>query len=183
MIQILLVHNKFEAKEPLTYLSYAIRVGSCSKWNHCAIRIDDRVIEAIGTGVTISSYDEWFSRSNRIVLPKTPRKSVQLYLDEVLFTEKESYGFLDLLERLKEIKTERWDGKEFVENKDYKGLICSDLVCILLGLPKKYIPADFEYRFNNLLYSEEEYITTKINPELTNNVRLSSQHSTESNVS
>lgn len=182
MIQILLIHNKFNWRQPLTYLSYGIRVVTCSKWNHIAIRINDRVIEAKGDGVSISNYDDWFSRSNRIVLPKIPRKHVTLNLEEVLFTEGESYGFLDLIESLKRIKQERWDGNTAQGIEDKKGLLCSDLACILLGLPKIYSPADFEYKLNHLLYSEEEY-ETNTNLSLTNNVEHSSQQSTTSNVS
>lgn len=182
MIQILLIHNKFNWNQPLTYLSYGIRVVTCSKWNHIAIRIDGRVIEAKGDGVTISNYDDWETRANRIVKPMIPKEGVTLYLEDVLFTEGEEYGFLDLVESFNRIRTEKWNGGNYI-GKDRKGLICSDLACILLGLPKIYNPADFEYKLSHLLDSEEEYTTSKINLELPNNVRLSSQHSTESNVS
>lgn len=162
MIQILLIHNEFSWSEPITYLSYGIRVVTCSKWNHIAIRIDDRVIEAKGDGVTIVSYDEWKTRANRIVLPMIPKKHVELYLEEVLFTEGVDYGFLDLIQMLKRIKATKWNGKEDIELKDKKGLICSDLACILLGLPKIYMPCNFEYKFHKLLIRGSEYRTTRI---------------------
>lgn len=163
MIQVLLVHNKFRWNKPLTYLSYAIRVFTASKWNHCAIRIGDRVIESKGNGVTIQPYTTWVNYSDRIVKVMTPRSDIQLNLEEVLFTEGEPYGFLDLLQIARRIKAERWDGIDKIYLKDKKGLMCSDLVCILLGVPKNYTPADFDSlrMFYSLLEDGEEYHTTR----------------------
>jgi hypothetical protein len=162
MIQILLIHNKFNWKEPITWLSYGIRVATCSKWNHIAIRIDDRVIEAKGDGVTISSYDDWFIHSNRIVKPMIPKEGIELNLLDVLTTEGINYGFLDLVQMLRRIKAIKWDGKDTINLVDKKGLICSDLASILLGLPKNYTPSDFEYMFPHLLDTGIEYTTSKI---------------------
>lgn len=140
MVQILLVHNKFHWLDKLTYLSYLIRVGTCSKWNHVAIRIDDYVIEAVGKGVVKTPYRDWLVYSDRQVLPLTVDGVFNT--DLVLSMEGTGYGFMDLWERLKEIKREKWDGKtEYIE-RDRKGVICSDLACIGLGIPKDLVPAD-----------------------------------------
>lgn len=142
MIQILLVHNSL-TKSSITWLSYIIRMFTCSKWNHIAIRIDDEVIESKGNGVTKMSYNTWLVYSDRQVLPLTPAKKVDLDIQGVTDTIGLTYGFLDLAERAKQIKKERWDGEEYIE-KDHKGLICSDLACILLRIPKRYMPSDFQ---------------------------------------
>lgn len=147
MIQVLLVHNRFHFTHPITWLSYFIRVFTCSKWNHLAIRVQnasgDWVIESIGKGVTVKTYEEWLTYANRIVLPLTPRKQVDA--TEVMNLKGKPYGFLDLVQILRHIKATRWDGKPKWAGKNYKGYICSELGCLLMGFDAFLTPADFEY--------------------------------------
>lgn len=160
-IQVLLVHNKFSFTRPLTWFSLLIRIFTCSKWNHVAIRIGDNVIESKGDGVTLKTYEEWFVHSNRIVLPRIPKESTMLAVESVLMCKGLTYGFLDVWERFLRIKHIKWDGKDpstFVF-KNHKGLICSDLACILLGLPEIYMPSELEY-YDGLI-NGEEFITYK----------------------
>lgn len=159
MIKVLLIHNKFSWIYPLTWFSLLIRIFTSSKWNHVAIQYGDNIIESKGDGVTISKYEDWEKHANRIVLPMIPRADVKLNLDEVLKCEGIPYGFLDVWERFKRIVNLKWFGKESYNLKDYKGLVCSDLFDILLGIPKLDLPSDIEFNLN--LTKEEEYITYK----------------------
>lgn len=160
MVQILLVHNEFDILDKLTYLSYAIRIGTCSKWNHVAIRIGDTVIEAIGKGVMKKPYEEWYTHANRQVLPLQVNNPRTAGINHVLLTVGSKYGFGDLVERFKEIKREKWDGKSEYHEKDKPGFICSDLGCILLGIPKDRVPGDFVSLPG--LTPLPEYTTTKV---------------------
>lgn len=162
MIQILLVHNRFHLLQPITWLSYFIRVFTCSKWNHLAIMVQDAtgtwVIESIGQGVTIKPVAEWLTHADRIVLPLTPRKEVDA--SEVLRLKGKPYGFLDLVQILRHIKATRWDGKPKWEGKNYKGYLCSELGCLLMGFDAFLTPADFEYLPEHFTKGAE-FTTTK----------------------
>lgn len=141
--QILLIHNRFHLLRPLTWLSYLIRMFTCSKWNHLAIRVGDQVIEAIGQGVIVSDWDKWSYHADRIVLPLTPEKTVDPR--EVVNLKGKRYGFLDLIQIARFLKATRWDGKPEWQGKNYSGYICSELGCILVGATGFLSPGDFEY--------------------------------------
>jgi len=162
MIQILLVHNRFHISRPITWLSYFIRMFTCSKWNHLAIRVQDefgdQVIESIGKGVTVKTYAEWLVYANRIVLPLTPVKQVDA--TEIMLLKGKPYGFLDLVQILRYIKATRWDGKPDWNGKNYKGYLCSELGCLLMGFNAFLTPADFEYLPEHFTKSPQ-FTTTK----------------------
>lgn len=156
MTQILLVHNRFKWREPLTYLSYFIRVFTCSKWNHLAVKVGPQVVESIGTGVVVTPYADWQAKADRIVLPLTPEKEVDS--GAVLALKGLPYGHLDLVQIARKIKAERWDGKEW-NGKNFEGHICSELGLVLLGKKGLIAPADFENMPG--LVKGEEYETKK----------------------
>jgi hypothetical protein len=161
MIQLLLVHNKFNIKDVNTYPSYPIRIFTCSKWNHLAIRINDYVYEAIGKGVIKTEYEVWKTKANRQVLPLTPKRIAPLNINAVMYAKDQPYGFFDLLDRAKAIINEKWNGEEH-KSIDYPGLICSDLGCLLLNIPKTLVPGDFETKATELgLIKGSVYITYK----------------------
>lgn len=144
-VKILLVHNKFSWVKPLTWLSLIIRMVTCSKWNHVAILIDNKVLESKGNGVHISDYDDWFKHSNRVVLPMTPDKVDMNNYELMIKAEGLTYGFLDLFERFRRIVSTKWIGNNTFVNHNHKGLVCSDLACILLGIPEIYMPSELEF--------------------------------------
>lgn len=159
MIQILLIHNPFNPLDKLTYLSYGIRVVTCSKWNHVAIRIDDKVYEAIGTGVIVTNYDEWLVYKNRQVLPLTPKKRTKIDIEAVTNCIGIPYGFLDLVDRFNCIRQERWNGNTHV-HKEFSGVICSDLGTKLLRIEEDLIPCDFDNRAGELGLTKGEVYRT-----------------------
>jgi hypothetical protein len=138
-------------------MSQPIRVFTCSKWNHLALRVGDQVIESIGQGVTLSPWEKWEAHADRIVLPLTPDKPVDPR--EVMGLHGKDYGFLDLIQILRHIKATRWDGKPKWEGKNYKGYLCSELGCILMGVDSFLSPGDFEYLAG--LTKGEEFTTVK----------------------
>lgn len=143
MVQILLVHNRFHFLQPITWLSYFIRVFTCSKYNHLAVKVDGQVIESIGKGVIITDWQTWLAHADRLVLPLTPTKQVDA--TEILALKGKPYGFRDLVQILRYIKAIRWDGKPKWEGKNYEGYLCSELGCLLMGFSAFLTPADFEY--------------------------------------
>lgn len=161
MVQILLVHNRFHILQPLTWLSYLIRVFTCSKRNHLAIRVKDGggdiVVESIGQGVTESNFEDWLIHSDRIVLPLTPLRQVDT--SQILNLKGKPYGFRDLFQILRYIKATRWDGKPDWKGKNYKGYVCSELGCLLMGYNTFLTPADFEFMPDFI--KGEEYTTTR----------------------
>jgi hypothetical protein len=137
------VHNKFNWFRPVTYLSYLIRVVTCSKWNHIAIKIDNQVIESIGKGVVLSDWGKWVAHSNRIVLPLMPEKAVNP--NELLNLKGQRYGFFDLIQIFRFIVATRWNGKSTWNGKNFSGYVCSELACVLMGITGFVTPGDFEY--------------------------------------
>lgn len=154
--QILLVHNRFNFRDLVTYLSYAIRVFTCSKWNHVAIRVGDQVIESAAHGVVATSYPEWEAKTDRIVLPLTPQE--EFNSEAVLALKGKSYGHFDLIQIARKIKAEKWDGRTWT-GRNYEGYLCSELGAVLLGKEGLISPADFEHMPG--LVRGEEYETRK----------------------
>jgi hypothetical protein len=155
--RILGVHNKLRLA-PVTWLSFAIRVFTCSWINHIAIDYTDdngvrKVIESTGGGVEEHLYEDWFGRSDRFVL--------ELFVDEgVIETNLQGainllgtrYGTLDLVQILFWIIRTKWFGSDNDWNGvdgvgRWDGVICSELGGIVLRVSKSYLllPRDFEY--------------------------------------
>ena len=159
MVQVLLVHNRFRLFRPVTWLSYLIRVVTCSKWNHIAVRVGNQVIEAIGEGVVVSDIDTWLNHSDRIVLSLVPAKEVH---PEVIMSLKgQPYGFRDLIQIFRYIVATRWNGKPDWKGKNFSGYICSELACVLMGIEGFVSPADFATMEG--FTKGEEFTTKKIN--------------------
>jgi hypothetical protein len=157
MIRILLVHNRFHFSRPDTWLSYLIRVFTCSKWNHVAIQVDEQVIEAVGKGVCVSSYSDWLGHANQIVLPLLPMNNPDPAA--ILALSGQPYGFLDLVQHLRYIVATRWNGQPEWKGRNFRGYVCSELAGMLIGKEGFVTPADFEHLPGFL--REPEFTTIK----------------------
>lgn len=142
-VEIYLVHNMFHAMQPITWLSYLIRIATCSKWNHLAIRIGEVVIEAIGKGVIVTPLKEWMQHSDRMVLPRVPL--IDYDTKQIAELEGRPYGFADLIAMLGYIKKTRWDGNSKFKVRNRAGYLCTELGGILIGYDGLLFPAEFEH--------------------------------------
>lgn len=156
-MKILLIHNRFRLFTPLTWLSLAIRIFTCSKWNHIAIEHEGGIVESIRSGVTPKTKQDWLVHSDRIVLPLT----VSDYADvDFSVYHGKPYGFIDLLVIAWYIMRVKWFGMELKRMpKNHSGFICSELAGVIINLENAHLvtPADFEYMQN--LEKGEEYHT------------------------
>jgi hypothetical protein len=180
--RILLVFNPFSIKQPVTLLSFIIRVVTCSKWNHAAILQGGYVHEMTGTsfrwlikkllgmkvsyapnegsGYTVTKWDKWYSKTGRTVAQFKPKVPVKIpYLQE-------GYGFLDLIQILLHLIRTRWQGK--AESWDgvrgtrlWKGTFCSELAGIALGCKDAHLLTPADLAFLPELEYEREYETFK----------------------
>lgn len=167
--KILQVHNPFQWNEPVTYLSFAIRVFTCSFINHSAILKDGIVYEMRGEGLVLTEYPEWLENANRTVWVFDSKVPVTVPFQtayDIIGGTHIKYGFLDILQIAWFLIRTRWlghnyewDGKK--GTRLWKGVICSELVGIALGKPKPYliIPDDIN-KFPELVF-EREFKTFK----------------------
>ena len=167
--KILQVHNPFQWREPVTYLSFIIRVFTCSFINHSAILKDNVVYEMRGEGLVLTEYHEWLNNANRTVWMFDSKVPIEIPFQtayDVISGKNVPYGFLDLLQIAKFLIKSRWLGKEYEWDgmrgtRLWKGVICSELVAIALGKPKPHliIPDDIN-KFPELVF-EREFKTFK----------------------
>jgi hypothetical protein len=155
--RILAVHNKLRFS-PVTWLSLAIRVFTCSWINHIAIDYTNnegerKVLESLGEGVVEYSYEEWLKRSDRDVLELfVDEDIINVDLEAALDLKGSKYGFLDLVQILIWIIRTKWFGIGNNWNGIdgtilWKGIICSELGGILIKHKTPYLlmPSDFPY--------------------------------------
>jgi hypothetical protein len=153
--RVLLVHNHVSG-HPVTWLSFLIRVVTCSKWNHVALEFtyqgQRQVVESIGKGVICTPWEEWFTHARRIVKPMS-RAGLEVAADVLLGDlVGQPYGFLDLMQLFLHLVRTRWlgssrswNGRDGVFGRP--GLFCSELVALLLGYPAPHLvtPGDLEH--------------------------------------
>jgi hypothetical protein len=142
---ILLVHNKLRLTKPITYLSLLIRLVTGGRYNHIAIRYNDRVIESIGKGVIDTSYEEWFDRSDRRVLPMHVPFSISKKRHSLLMSRiGNHYGIWDLLSTGVYFILKKRLGINVPKPINGCGDICSELALILLDIDDVLVPHEFE---------------------------------------
>lgn len=131
----LLVHNPFDWRQPLTYLSWIIRVVCGVYYNHSGIfvLIGDKfyVVEATFPRVIITEYTEWLKKYKRVI---------QIETIESNFTEAElqhriisqvgkRYDWWSLVMILKYLLTGKWRGHR--GEQAAKRLYCFELVALV----------------------------------------------------
>ena len=135
---IALLHNYFNWKKPMTYLSWAIRFFTRSPWNHAGILvvIDSEVfvIEALAKGITKRNFKEWNIPSDKYYEILRPKERLSK-LDEhrVAFEALSLVGipydyFNIILHQPILIIFGIWIGRKKQGNKK---LVCSELVAYL----------------------------------------------------
>jgi hypothetical protein len=169
--RILGVHNKLRLS-PITWLSLAIRIATCSWINHIAIDYTNdngerRVIESLGEGVVDFPYEEWLTRSDRYVLELFVDEDViDVNLDGVLALKGEKYGFLDLVQILFWIIRTKWFGVGHDWNGEdgtgiWDGIICSELGGVLINHHAPYLLMPSDFPFLNGIIKGEVFKTFK----------------------
>jgi hypothetical protein len=152
--KVLLVHNPL-SKQPLTWLSYAIRKATNSHWNHAAIEVNlegrDYIIEAVARGIVVTLKEKWLDKSDRDVLELIPLKVKELDVDTLLLYMGSMYGYVDILYIAKHILLKKIKGTTTIWNgkvpKGWEGIFCSELVAILAKIenPHSVVPGDLEH--------------------------------------
>lgn len=142
----LLVHNPFDWKRPLTYLSWKIRKVCGVFFNHACIilKIGNKfyVVEATFPRVKITEYEEWMRKYKRIIKldpieSKFSEEELQL---RIISQIGKRYDWWSLLVILKYLATGKWRGHR--GEKAAKRLYCFELVAHVHNLPEfwKVIP-------------------------------------------
>lgn len=160
-MRILLIHNRLRW-HPLTWLSLAIRMFTCSKWNHVAVELNGVVWESIGKGVIKTPLQEWLHKSDRVVLPLIPEAEYGGFAIEAV--EGQPYGFTDLIQiALHIIRTRwfatgnNWNGKDGTR----PGWFCSELVAVVLGIDRPHLLMPCDFPFLRGLKAGEEFETKR----------------------
>lgn len=152
--RVLLVHNPFDRRDALTYLSKGIRFATESHWNHTAIELTLGgtvwVVESVGKGVIATKKEKWLRKSNRHVLVLEPSDGSRMDSDELIGYMGQKYGVLDILQLAKYLAVRKywdenytWDGER--GTRLWKGIFCSELAALLMHLPNPHLtmPCDF----------------------------------------
>ena len=167
--KILQVYNPFDAGDPITYLSLAIRVFTCSKWNHAAILKDNMVYEMVGSGLLQTPYDEWLTSKDRTVRVYNSNVPIEVPFQtayDIIGGSHVRYGFLDILQIAKHLIRTKWFGK--LDNWDgrkgtrlWTGIICSELVGLALRRKDAHLIIPSEIGYLPELVFEREFKTYK----------------------
>jgi hypothetical protein len=143
--RILLVKNKFRLTNPITYLSALIRLVTKGTYNHVAIEVDGVVIESVGEGVIIRSYEDWEKGGNRQVLPLVPTPMTEEQYINLLSLIGKPYGYMDIIRAGWHFIITRRLGLKRKNPFNGEGYICSELATLLLGIDWFIVPNDFQY--------------------------------------
>jgi hypothetical protein len=148
--QIILVHNGFELKYPLSLLYWAVRKITSSFWNHCVIiwKVGNHtlIVEGLETGIIVTHYDIWIRRRNReIEVVGEPTDSDTLIRSLGLGYDFSNF-FIHTPYRI--LTGGKWIGKSS-ETANRK-LLCSELAALIQGWEHSYktTPKDIAKRFN-----------------------------------
>ncbi len=137
---IILVHNPFNWRDPMTYLGYIIRKISNTYWNHCAIVVDQNgifyVVEATYPRIKITAYNVWVGLYER----KTQLINIDHNLDEAILKARivkhlgVKYDLLSLAVHLPLfLFTRKWWGSKSKRGIDKP--YCFELVAWIYDLP------------------------------------------------
>ena len=167
--KILQVHNPFQWSEPVTYLSFIIRVFTCSFINHSAILKDGIVYEMRGEGLVLTHYQEWLKNANRTVWVYDSKVPINVPFQtayDIISGVHVPYGFLDLIMIAIYLILSRWFGKKYEWDgvkgtRLWKGVICSELVALALGREKAHLVIPDDINFFPELTFEREFKTYK----------------------
>lgn len=143
----ILVHNPFNPRKALTYLSWLIRVVCGVFYNHAAIVLVINgvvyIVEATFPKVKITRYDEWQKKYKRVIQhdPIDSKFSEEELQYRIISQIGKSYDSWSLLMILKYLLTGRWRGRR--GRKAAKRLYCFELVAHVHDQPEfwKVIPA------------------------------------------
>ncbi|WP_187261304.1 hypothetical protein [Pontibacter beigongshangensis] len=157
--RVLLVSNHL-TWNPITWLSFLIRVFTCSHVNHAAILHEGQVYEMVGKGLAVTPYEKWLTHTRREVVVMKPKVPVQLPVVAC------GYGFLDLVQILLHIIRKKWllrgnSWNGVSGTRLWSGLICSEYVGLALGKEKPHLVMPCDLLFAPELEFEKEFSTAK----------------------